>query len=221
MEDLKEKLKKQLREIERKKYSSFYFNNEYWKEDLPGKTGNRGLSYDDHLHQKRFSYLSNLLIRFFDFKSILDSGCGSTILLNYLRQKGKTCFGFDITNYGFSLLQSSNNLPLLLASLESIPFKNNSVDMVCNFDVLEHIPILDVESSIFELTRVACKYLVVTINLDNPYLYHPTILSRESWEALFLMTGMLEQLKSVETNIQQECKNYYPEYDFFVFKRIR
>lgn len=86
---------------------------------------------------------------------------------------------------------------------------------------MEHIPIFDVATSIRELVRVAKKYLALTINLDHPYEYHPTILSRETWERLFLSGGKLKHLKRLQSQIEKEAKKKYDEYDWFVFQKVR
>jgi hypothetical protein len=57
-------------------------------------------------------------------------------------------------------------------------------------------------------------------NLDHPYEYHPTILSRENWENLFLENKNLKQLKELQDSIEKECKEKYKEYDFFVFEKL-
>ena len=55
--------------------------------------------------------------------------------------------------------------------------------------------------------------------MDNPYRYHPTILSRHSWETLFKITGILQQDNVKEDKINNECEHVHPEYDFFVFSK--
>jgi hypothetical protein len=86
---------------------------------------------------------------------------------------------------------------------------------------MEHIPIFDVKDSIKELIRVTKGDLVLTINLDHPYEYHPTILPRRTWENLFLEEGKLKQLKELQNKVEKECKKKYSEYDFFVFQKIK
>ena len=47
--------KEKLRQKERNKYTSWYYENEYWKEDNPNIKNDR-YQYNDAIHQKRFGY---------------------------------------------------------------------------------------------------------------------------------------------------------------------
>jgi len=208
------------RKYEREKYDDYYYDNEYWKEDLKGKHGNKGRSYNDPNHFRRFSFLSKLLMKYFDFKNFLDAGCGMGILVDILNQNKINSFGFDVSKFAFKHARLNNNSCIINGSIECIPFKNSNFDLVFCSDVLEHIPCFDIRASIIELSRVSKKFIVATINMDNPYLYHPTILSRSSWNYLFKITGTLKHKKSLEQLIETECKEVYPEYEFFVYEKI-
>jgi len=214
------KIQNQLRKEERNKYNKYYFQNEYWKEDLPGKVGNNYLSYDDYTHKKRFTFLTSLLKKYFKFEIFVDAGCGIGILSGILEGDKINCFSFDVSKDAFQVNNIYRSDKIVVASLEKIPFKSNIADLVFCSDVLEHIPFFDIESSIFELVRISKKYIVLTVNFDNPYKYHPTILSRETWVTLLLSTGQLKNDKETELKINKECKKHYPEYDLFVFEKI-
>ena len=107
-----------------------------------------------------------------------------------------------------------------LASVDKMPFSDKAFDLVFCSDVLEHIPIFDTKDSIYELIRVTKRYLVLTINLDHPYEYHPTILSRDTWENLLIESGKLKHLAELQRMMQEECRTNYKEYEFFVFEKI-
>lgn len=209
------------RQIERIKYDNKYFENEYWKEDLNGKIGNKGISYEDDNHYKRFTFIGKLLQKYLSFDSFLDAGCGTALLTNILAKQGIQAFGFDFSKSAFINIEENFNSHLVLGGIEAIPFSNECVDVVFCSDVLEHVPIFDIEIAVSELTRVARHFVIATINMDNPYIYHPTILSRNSWHALFLLTGVVQHDKFIEDKIQQECQKQYPEYEFFIYRKVK
>jgi hypothetical protein len=53
--------------------------------------------------------------------------------------------------------------------------------------------------------------------MDNPYRFHPSILSRGSWTAVFESTDLVtyDELETIRLN--SEIKKQYNEYEMFVF----
>lgn len=202
---------------ELRKYNQSYFRNHYWREDLPGKIGNRGLSYNDPDHGRRFDFLAHLLRRHFAFESILDVGCGLGGLLDAIRNHCHEYLGCEASTYAVQYCRR-RGLKCLKCTISRMPLSNKSYDLVWCSDVLEHLPVLHVFDAVTELARVTKSYLVLTINLDNPYAFHPTILSRPTWTELFLLTGILVHASKSERLIQEECRHRHPEYEFFVFR---
>lgn len=210
-----------VRKQERAKYTKWYFDNMYWVEDFPGEKHYRKFNYNDPRHEKRFTYLTKILEKHFEFETILDVGCGMGHVVRNLLKRGYEVKGVDISQDAikFFMPDLSKEKIVINAGVEKLPFGSNSFDLVFCSDVMEHIPIFDVADSIKELTRVTKKYLVLTINLDHPYEYHPTILSRETWWRLFLSNEKLRHMKHLEQKIENETKKKYNEYDWFVFEK--
>lgn len=210
-----------LRYKERSKYNKWYFENVYWIEDFPNKKHYQKFNYNDPTHKKRFLYLTNILVKYFKFKTILDAGCGmGQVTRNFLKigykVKGVEASKDAVKYYMLDLVKRGI---VRNVGLEKLPFKSNQFDLVFCSDVMEHIPMFDVLESIKELTRTAKKFLVLTINLDHSCEYHPTMLSREKWVELFLASGKLEHIKSLEQRIEKETKKRYKEYDWFIFQK--
>lgn len=209
----------ELRRRERAKYDLRYFAEEYWKEDLPGLSGNRGLSYDDPDHHQRFGFMASLLVEFFMPKLFLDAGCGLGVLTDNMARTCDIAVGIDASLCAFTArFQACANIAV--AGVEALPFVENSFDLVFCSDVLEHVPVFDIGSALAELGRVSCKWVVLTINLDNPYYYHPTILSRSSWQSLLDGNPQLLQCELVEDALQRRLQAKYPEYDVFVYRHL-
>ncbi|MDO8487442.1 MAG: class I SAM-dependent methyltransferase [Candidatus Curtissbacteria bacterium] len=51
---------------------------------------------------------------------------------------------------------------------DKLPFKNNSFDVVCSIDVLEHLPKNDRAKFIKELKRVAAKRIILSFPIQTP-----------------------------------------------------
>lgn len=209
--------RERLRAMEASKYDRTYFESEYWAEDLPGRSGNRGLSYDDPDHSKRFSFLADLLCQHFSFNIVLDAGCGLGGVAQGLCTKGKEVRACDLSEYAMNHCCASG-LPCVQAGLHDLPFRDQEFDLVFCSDVLEHLIVDDIFDAVRELIRVTRQHLVLTINLDNPYSFHPTILSRETWLSLFLRSGELTHDEETERRLFGASLTH-PEYDWFCLRR--
>ena len=214
-----QKKKEKLRKIERDKYTSWYYENEYWKEDNPNAQNDR-YQYNDSDHSKRFNFLTHLITSNFEFSTFLDAGCGMGHLIKNLIKKGYTAKGVEVSKDALKeYLSDLTPHTVLEAGVENLPFQDNSFDIVMCLDVMEHVPPFDVEEAISELIRVAKSYIVLTINLDNPYEYHPSMFTRDEWEKMFLKNKNISQSHKIQESVEKQCKQRYPEYDFFIFKK--
>ncbi len=87
--------------------------------------------------------------------SILDIGCGGGFLTNYLAQNGHSVHGIDLSAQSLEVAKktdSTNSVTYLQANATSLPFADNSFDVVSAMDILEHIE--NPESLISEASRV-------------------------------------------------------------------
>jgi SAM-dependent methyltransferase len=221
-----EAAKSAAREAELAKYDRHYFFSEYWKEDLPGQSGNRGLSYMDPGHVQRFQLLAGAISRMGPFKSLLDAGCGTGGLLQALERVSEAeLFGVDSSTHGISLAREqlivASKIQVLRAELRSLPFPDCRFDLLACLDVLEHLPIFDIEDCLSEIFRVCNNTLILSINSDNPYLYHPTILSKGTWRAIFDAREGWSRNENFEDLLVQHVCSKRAEYDFYCYSRIR
>lgn len=218
-----------VRKRERKKYNHTYFAKEYWKEDLAGYSGNRGLSYADNNHVERFKIITDALKENIRFKSVLDAGCGPGLLLKALKEDNYKLTGVDVSQDALELacelLRTSNkqysDIKLLISGLEKLPLEEKEFDLVVCLDVLEHLPFFDVEETVNELFRVCSKTLVLTINTDNPYEYHPTILSLDTWREILSAQEDFKRNEPLENALTSTISSVRPEYDFYCYNRIK
>ena len=95
------------------------------------------------------------------FTTYLDVGCGRGEMLDYAGDYARVMGVEDVPD----LCEEGR---VIHAALPNLPFGAMSYEMVTCFDVMEHIPSQLAQASIFELGRIAEKYLVLTIsNLDH------------------------------------------------------
>jgi len=97
---------------------------------------------------------------------ILDCGCGTGLLFDYVADKVKMVVGLDISR---GLLEKAkkraekfDNIHLVLADADHAPFKDNVFDVVFAVTLLQNMP--NPEETLAELKRVAeaNAFLVIT-----------------------------------------------------------
>lgn len=94
---------------------------------------------------------------------ILDFGCGSGVLVKYLRDNGNEAFGIEINRpeIGNAIKADLLDYITLYDGNLPLPYSNNQFDYVTAIEVIEHIP--RYEEIIYELSRVASKGVVITV----------------------------------------------------------
>jgi ubiquinone/menaquinone biosynthesis C-methylase UbiE len=213
----------QFRARERERYDDAYYSQHYWREDLAGVSGNRGLSYQDPNHAERFRFLSDILFHSPDTRNVLDIGCGPGLLLEQALLQGIDIYGIDVSDRALRAFHDRVDQSwwsrFLVSEIISIPFPTNSIDLCLCLDVLEHVIVFDIFSAVSEICRVCRSEIVCSINLDNPYQFHPTILSRESWIAVFESSGIVRYEPEEVDRLQSLADRFRPEYEFFVFRK--
>ena len=83
---------------------------------------------------------------------ILDCGCGTGSNLEMLRPYGRAC-GFDLTAVGVRFARAHGHR-VAQASIEAIPFRSGTFDLVTSFDVFQCLPDPVERSAIAEMARV-------------------------------------------------------------------
>ena len=86
-------------------------------------------------------------------RRILDAGCGSGGTTRWLEQYGCVT-GLDLMPEALELAQQRGVERLVRGSVEAIPFRNETFDLVTSFDVLYHLAVGDDLAALAELKRV-------------------------------------------------------------------
>lgn len=217
-----------LRQREIRKYDEAYFRTEYWKEDLSGKSGNGGRSYEDPGHFARFDILASAITRHVRFSNLLDVGCGPGLLLRSLSSGTARLAGADAASAAIALAKRdapdgaglAGQAELVQAPCTALPFADRSFDVVVCLDVLEHLIVFDIARAVEEMVRVCRQKLIISINSDNPYSYHPTILSPDTWRATFETQLEIVQDCDLEAALTAEVGGQRDEYSFYCFSKV-
>lgn len=98
---------------------------------------------------------------------VLDAGCGEGVLSFMMAEKGAEVIGVDLSgpNIEAAAARASQlnlqNVSFLVGDAESLPFSDNSFDLVVSSHVLEHVP--DFDRGLKEVMRVTKRRAVVAI----------------------------------------------------------
>lgn len=84
---------------------------------------------------------------------ILDAGCGTGRNIIFLNKYGNV-FGFDISSEAIKYCRLRGLKNIKRASIDKIPYKSNSFDLVTCFDVLGQIEVKNIKNAINEFRRV-------------------------------------------------------------------
>lgn len=137
-------------------------SSHYWKET--------------YLCRERFLHYREQFVALLNLKpsSILEIGPGPGLLSSMLR-----CVCEKVVTVDFA----DDLKPDIVSDIKNIPLKDASFDVVCSFQVLEHIPWDEVPEALREMARLSKNYVLFSVP-DNEEMKEPilsirfTLLSR-------------------------------------------
>lgn len=149
--------------VNRKDLELFYKTSDKYLEELN--------SHDEKYLKSYIDFVSRYLK---DNQMILDLGCGngrSTYLLGK-KKEGLSAIGCDLS---FKFLNSHfdfkrGNIKYAVANAVDLPFENEEIDVVCCFQLIEHM--VEIDNVLCEIARVLKKggtIIIVSPNLLSPF----------------------------------------------------
>jgi len=136
---------------------------------------------------------------------VLDLGCGSARWSKYLVNKVKFIEAVDPSKAVISasmLLNEDENVRVTQASVDNIPFNNNSFDFAMSLGVLHHIP--DTRKALLNLvekTKVGgYVHLYLYYNLDNRGVFYKFLFKISVYPRLFI-SKMPKSIKKILCDI--------------------
>jgi glycosyltransferase involved in cell wall biosynthesis len=148
-----------------------------------------GGQYDMHLYPE-FERRADELIHWFpQTRDVMEIGCAKGFLIKALLEKGLRAEGMDCSEYATQNAHpDASNHIIQWDVTEGIPCDpefHDMKDVVCAYDVLEHIPPDKIEFVVSEMKRVARLGVVAYIDLTDCDPTHMTVRSAEFWKGLF------------------------------------
>lgn len=96
--------------------------------------------------------------------TILDTGCGTGALLLRLKNMGRS-IGVDVSETAIELCQQRGLNNIIRSSVLSLPFRDDSFDIVTSVDVLYHQKVVNDNVALREYYRVLKRSGILILNL--------------------------------------------------------
>jgi ubiquinone/menaquinone biosynthesis C-methylase UbiE len=172
----------------RKIYDAIYFETDKKSKHYRGYDVEGKLNY--------YRILSKVLNSVFLPIRVLDVGCGKGLLVEAFQELGVEGWGVDVSEYAISKAPEAIRrfLKLVDVEKESLPFDDESFDLITSLDVLEHLA--SHEKVLREIWRVLKKggyVFVYTPFPENPLAWddptHISVKREAEWTHLFKNFG--------------------------------
>jgi SAM-dependent methyltransferase len=121
-----------------------------------------------------------------DAKTILDVGCGKGAPMGFINREGRFILvGVDVSIPALCMARKRKVYrDLVLGDVRCLPFRNRAFDVLICAEVLEHLERRDGEHLLDDLTRLACRQILLTTPVgeyeqgsieSNPFQEHRRI----------------------------------------------
>lgn len=140
------------RKLERDKYENIYLD-----------VDNHYKNHNDLRGYGRGNHGKNIIpfIQRLNPTSLLDIGCGYGNFCDEMQKSGvENVYGMDIASVKTGNIIKNDQIKFIHGEAHSLPFEDNSIDIITSFDVLEHCLRDDIDIIFSEINRVV-KYKTI------------------------------------------------------------
>jgi hypothetical protein len=113
----------------------------------------------------------DLLAYCMPFKTVLEVGCATGILVKVLRQWGFEAWGVDLSEWAIANAEEEAKPYVQVGNVNKLPFGDRNFDLVIGLDILEHVP--------HDLGRFALEEMMRVSNRE--VLFRVAALRDEQW----------------------------------------
>lgn len=174
------------------------FDRDYFEDGVKTKKSN----YRDYSWQRLGSYFQKTarhIIDKFKPERTLDVGCAKGYLVKALSEMAVDAYGIDPSVYAVSNVHPDIAEKINLEVAQSIPYPDDTFDVVTCFDVLEHIPAREAPKTLKEMLRVSKQWVILRMvtrevegDIDSS---HETIRDKDWWtEKIEKAGGIVESI---------------------------
>lgn len=146
-----------------------FYGSEYFEAARePGRESGYSESYSEI---EDFDEIARLARDLLGVRTALDVGCAKGFLVRALRRMGIEAWGIDLSEYAVSTAPEEVRGWLKACSIQEAGFPDGSFELVLALEILEHIPLTDIEEVIRKLFFITSRYVLATIPSigTNPY----------------------------------------------------
>lgn len=161
-------------------YGGFSYHSRFWQPVVP--------TFQEHYNLTEGS-------------QVLDVGCAKGFMLHDFKEQipGVEVQGVDVSSYAIENCLEGMRPYLEVADARSLPFEDNSFDLVIAINTIHNLEIEDLKTSLREISRVSRKGAYITIDayrneeekvlMDAWNLTAKTVLHVDEWKELFREVG--------------------------------
>lgn len=183
---------------------SAVFDRDYFENGVQTRKSNY-VNYSWERLGSYFQQTARHIMDKFNPERTLDVGCAKGFLVKALSEMAVDAYGIDPSVYAVSNAHPDIAEKINLEAAQSIPYPDDTFDVVTCFDVLEHIPAREVPKTLKEMLRVSKQWVILRMvtqevegDLDSS---HETIRDKDWWtEKIEKAGGIVESVDNFVHN---------------------
>jgi SAM-dependent methyltransferase len=148
--------------------------NHEWEAGAAEGTFERAEHWERPLSATEKSRIDTILELLPSVESLLDVGCGDGRITNLMAERAQRVVGLDASAQALSYVKTET----VRSNVDELPFAERSFDLVTCIQVLEHLPRPVLRRTLSQLKRVARRYIMIGVPLDEPLHYRNLVCAR-------------------------------------------